>query len=345
LGLVLPAHRSRSESIAWSEMARAVCTVPETLEEVTELAKSILHRKRDFWIVVLTARRLESKPAMSPIAVREIVGPNAPIVFLRSSLATHLSTLLPPKTHVFGGAVRVYRPGVTDDPWGHPLLYDPSGEYGDEILDWLGRIFTPSVARPPRLSAEERVLVLDAEVKRLAQARARDLDVVRGRYEAHVLGGGRSEPARRRWNRFCGLGSARRELGGELRRLISAHWHYMPRDERAAHPLRDYRFTRQFLTDVRSRVGKVPLDRVAWVCAFVACGFDVSRVGLAAGPLRPVPDAPQLTRADGARAWWCDLRRSPSRHNPRVVYWCATEGSTELVALGYPTHDAIGQRV
>ncbi|MGO9763271.1 MAG: hypothetical protein ACLP1Q_18615, partial [Solirubrobacteraceae bacterium] len=130
--------------------------MPETLEDVEQLAKSIMHRKRDFWIVVLTARRLESAPSLPPMSVREIIGPDVPLVFLKSLLATHLASLLPPKTHVYGGALRVYRPGVTEDPWGHPLLYDPSGEYGEEILDWLGRIFTPSVARPPKLSPEQR---------------------------------------------------------------------------------------------------------------------------------------------------------------------------------------------
>ena len=318
-------------------MARAACTVPETLEEVAELAKSILQRKRDFWIVVLTARRLESMPAVSPIAAREIVGPNVPLVFLRSSLATHLSTLLPPKTHVYGGAVRVYRPGVTDDPWGHPLLYDPSGDYGGDILDWLGRIFTASAARPPTLSAEERILVLEGEVKRLAQARARELDVVRGRYEARVLGDGSSDPVGRRWyHNLPGFGAARRELSQEMQRLIAAHWRYMPRHERVAHPMRHYTLTAQFLADVRSRVGRVPLDRIAWVCAIVVSGFDVGRVGLAAGPMRLVSDGPQLMRRDAATAWWCDLRRSPSTNNPRIMYWCATDGSREFVALGYP---------
>jgi hypothetical protein len=318
-------------------MARAGCTVPETLGEVSELAGSILDRGRDFWIVVLTARRLELTPAVSPASVRAIVGPGVPVVFLRSSLATYLSTLLPPRTHVFGGAVRVYRPGVVDDPWGHPLLYDPSGEYGDEVLEWLGRIFTASVAGPPRLSAEERVLVLEGELRRLAQARARELKILRGRYEARVLGDGGRVPAQRGWfRRFSNWGTGRGGLGEEMRLLIAAQWGCLPRHERVAHPLLDYALTAQFLTDVRSRVAKVSLDRVAWVCALVVCGFDVSRVGLARGPLRVARDARALPRAAGWTGWWCDLRRAPSTHNPRVVYWCAADGARELVAIGYP---------
>jgi hypothetical protein len=327
--------RSRNEPIDWSGLARAECTAPETREDVEQLAQSILHRKRDFWIVVLTARRSGVMPAVPAMVVREIVGSNTPIVFLTNSLATHLATLLPSKMHVYGGAVRVYRPGVTEDPWGHPLLYDPSGEYGEEILDWLGRIFTPKVAKPPKLSSEERILVLEHEIKRIAKARVRELDVVRARYEAWVLAEGGHESSGHR-PRFRGRS---RDPGGqlpkEMRRLIAAQWDHMPHRERAEHPLSDYTMTSQFIADIRSRVGRVPIDRVAWVCSLVICRFDVRTVGLAAGPLRPSPNSPQLIRKDGAKAGWCNLRRSPPDRCPRVVYWSCDDGKIELVALGY----------
>jgi hypothetical protein len=329
---MVPVYRGRSRHglIDWSELARADCVVPETLADVEQLAKSILNRRRDFWIVVLTARRLEAMPSVSAVVVREIVGASLPVIFLRSSLATYLSTLLPSRTQVYGGALRVYRPGVSDDPWGHPLLYDPSGEYGEEILDWLGRIFTPSVARPPRLSPEERVLVLEHELKLASRAR----HVVRGRYEAWVLGEQARESGRHRPRRLRRPGG---KLRDELRRLIAAQWDQLPRRERSEHPLRDYTMSTGFLKDVRGRVGRVPIDRLAWVCALVVCGFDVSRVGLAAGPLRQFPEAPELVREDGAKAWWCDLRRSSPTHNPRLLYWSCPDGRAELVALGYPT--------
>jgi hypothetical protein len=331
-------RRSRDEPIDWSELARADCTVPETLVDVEQLVTSILHRKRDFWIVVLTARRLETMPALAPMVVREIVGPNVPIIFLKSLLATHLSTLLPPKTQVYGGALRVYRPGVSDDPWGHPLLYDPSGEYGEEILDWLGRIFTPSVTRPPNLSPEERVLVLEREVERVTQAREREVGVLRARYEARVLGEPSGEKTVGRRRRLLWRPERRGlQLSEEMRRLIAAQWaSYLPVREQALYPLRDYRMTPRFLSDVRSRVGGVPVDRVAWVCSLVICRLDVSLAGLACGPLRRSPDASQLTGKDGEKAWWCNLRRSPAARSPRVVYWTYPDGTIELRGLGYP---------
>ena len=334
-------RRSRNEPIKWSELARADCTVPETLEDIERLARSIMHRKRDFWIVVLTSRRLESVPSVPPMIVREIVGPNVPLVFLKSLLATHLASLLPPRTHVYGGALRVYRPGVTEDPWGHPLLYDPSGEYREEILDWLGRIFTPSVARPPKLSPEQRVSVLEYELGRLTKARARELGVLRARYEAWVLDERNGQDSADRRPRLWRSKPAGRQLAAEMRQLIAAQWAgYLPRREQRRHPLRDYKMAPRFLNDVRNRVGRVPIDRLAWVCSLVICRFDVKLAGLAAGPLRPSPDAAQLTREDGAKGWWCDLARSPSAHSPRVVYWCYADGTTELVAVGYPNDAA-----
>lgn len=332
-------RRSRNEPIDWSHLARVECATPQTREDVDELAKSILCRERDFWIVALTARRLEAMPSVAPAAVREIVGPNVPIVFLKSLLATYLSTLLPAKTHVYGGALRVYRPGVTDDPYGHPLLYDPSGEYGEEILEWLGRIFTPTVPRAPVLSPQQRVLVLERELERVTQARIRELAVLRARYEASILGE-EDRPSRRRHARLRSLGSGGREpeLREEMRRLIDAHWKHLPRRERLEHPLREYTMTPQFLADLRSRVGRVPLDRVAWVCSLVICGFDVGRLGFASGPLPVSGEGSQRTRTDGSNARWCDLRRSSCTPNPRLVYRCCGEGRKELAALGYPPH-------
>jgi hypothetical protein len=323
-------QRSRSDPIDWSEIAQADCTVPETPQDVEQLAKSILHRKRDFWIVVLTARRLETMPAVSPMVVREIVGPTVPVIFLRSLLATHLATLLPPKLLVYGGALRVYRPEVTEDPFGHPLLYDPTGEYGEEIVDWLGRIFTPSVTRPPKLTAEERVVVLEEELDRANRMREREVGPLRARYERLVLG---AEPGRGSapWRR------SGRQLGEELRGLIEAQWaSWVPESERRTHPLRQYTVTGRFLEDVRGRVGDSTIDQVAWVCALVLCRFDTRRLGLGAGPLRPSPDGAQLTREDGARAWWCNLRRGAKRTGPRIVYWAFDDGTAELLAVGFP---------
>jgi hypothetical protein len=219
---------------------------------------------------------------------------------------------------------------------GHPLLYDPSDEYGEEILDWLGRIFTPSVARPPKLSPEDRVLVLEREVERITQARAREVGVLRARYEASLFDEGGHEAAGHRLRLPGRSPRPGGQLEQEMRRLIEAQWGHLPARERARHPLRDYGMTSRFLKDARSRVSGAPIDRVAWVCSLVICRLGVRNVGLAAGALRACPDAPQLKRRDGAKGWWCSLHRSPSADRGRLVYWSLPDGTIELRGLGYP---------
>jgi hypothetical protein len=305
----------------------------------------IVHRKRDYWIVVLTARSGESVPSVSPIVVREMVGPNVPVYFLKRKFAVYLGGLLPPGMHVQGGAIRVYRLNVRGDQWDHPLLRDPSGEYGQDILEELGAIFTPRAAGLPELSPEQRVLVLEHELKRAGQAHARELGVLRARYEACVLGTRGEEASPSRWLRRENKRLGRR-VEHEMRLLIEAQWaSFLPRDARRRYPLRSYRMASRFLSDVAEGVGKVSMDRVAWVCSLVIARFEPTRLGFESGPLKPSPKTPQLTREDGASAWWCDLRRqsTPGRA-PRVIYWSHPEGVVELIGLGYPKDEAIEQR-
>jgi len=324
-------NRSRDEPIDWAELARADVAVPETTEDVERLAREIGHHKRDFWIVVITARRTQVTPSVSPTAVREIVGPKVPIIHLRSLLATHLQTLLPKKLQVYGGALRVYRPGVYDDPFANPLLYDPTGEYGEEILDWLGRIFTPTRARPPHLSPEQQILVLEHDLEQTKRTRKRETKILRRRYAQALLALDRSSrrppfPWRRR---------PAPRIEAELRTLIEEQWaSYLPTDDRKKHPLRGYTVTSRFLADVQRGVGDVPLDEIARVCALVLCRLDVRATGLATGALRPAPGKPQLTRGEGSKAWWCRLTRDGQDRAPCLVWWRNADGTAELVACG-----------
>ena len=270
--------------------------------------------------------------------MREIVGSNVPLYFLGRRLAIHLSSLLPPGLDVQGGAIRVYRLGARSDPWAHPRLRDRSGEYGQDVLDKLGEIFTPKVALMPELSPDQRLVVLGHELKRVGQEHARELGALRSRYEARVLDVLRDERSSGRWpGRRWTRNRRRRDLESEMRLLIAAQWaSFLPSYARGRYQLHGYTMTPEFLDDIARRVGKVPLDRVALVCSLVACGFESRRAGFKAGPLRPTPDASQLTREDGGSAWWCNLhRRSHPVHGARVIYWVGPQGACEFVALGY----------
>jgi hypothetical protein len=160
--------------------------------------------------------------------------------------------------------------------------------------------------------------------------REREVGPLRARYERLVLG---AQPGRGSvpWRRL-GL-----QLSWELRGLIEAQWaSWVPASERRTHPLRQYTMAARFLEDVRGRVGGSTIDQIAWVCALVLCRFDMRRLGLGASPLRRSPDGPQLTREDGARAWWCNLRRGATATGARVVYWAFDDGTVELLAIGFP---------
>jgi hypothetical protein len=322
--------RSRDEPIDWAELARADVAVPETTEDVERLAREIGHHKRAFWIVVITARRNQVTPSVSPTAVREIVGPGIPVVHLKSLLATHLQTLLPERLQVYGGALRVYRPGVYANPFANPLLFDPTGEYGEEILNWLGRIFTPTRARPPELSPEQQVLALEHDLEQTRHARRRETKILRRRYARALL-------APSRTSRRPSFSWRRRtpRIEAEVRTLIEEQWaSYLPTDDRKEHPLRDYTLAPRFLADVQLGVGNVALDEIAWVCALVLCRLDVRAVGLATGALRAGPRKPQLTRGAGSKAWWGTLTREGPDRAPCLVWWRNPDGTAELVACG-----------
>ncbi len=233
---------------------------------------------------------------------------------------------------MYGGALRVYRPGVHDDPFANPLLYDPTGEYGEDVLDWLGRIFTPTRARPPRLSPEEQVLVLEHDLAKARSARRRETKILRRRYAQALLAGDRSGgPRLIPWRR---RGAATR-IESELRALIEEQWaSFLPTHDQKGHPLPGYTLTGRFLSDVQQGIGDVPFDEIARVCALVLCRFDVRATGHSIGALCPAADQPQLTRSDGAKAWWCSLTRHGPSRSPCLVWWRNPDGTAELVACG-----------
>jgi hypothetical protein len=90
------------------------------------------------------------------------------------------------------------------------------------------------------------------------------------------------------------------------------------------------------------------VERLAWVCAMIACG-RASRLhsikalprGVDCGEAHPDglceprctgADGPQLIRADGALAWRCNLERD-AVDGPQLHYWVHPSGSIEFEAV------------
>lgn len=131
--------------------------VAATEDQGAQLAAEILDPGRTEPIVCLSTRAGEDRPAFDHHRVRKQVGRDAIVRAVRTGPASrHLSALLPPQLGVFGGAARIWWPGVDDDadPRDHPLILDRMGRYGPRALEVLGERFnegppTGPSKRPP----------------------------------------------------------------------------------------------------------------------------------------------------------------------------------------------------
>lgn len=95
-----------------------------------ELAGFVLDPQREVPIVAVTTRAGRSTPELDIAELAAELGDSAELCVIRTGEATwELAARLPPKLEVFGGAIRLWRPGVTpnSDPCHHPLflVYGP----------------------------------------------------------------------------------------------------------------------------------------------------------------------------------------------------------------------------
>ncbi|MDX8153519.1 hypothetical protein SK069_18110 [Patulibacter brassicae] len=120
------------------------------------LAEEVLDPDRDAVLVCLSTRPGEDRPAFDVRRVREALGRNVALRAIRTGPASRaLSAALPPQLGVFGGAARIWWPGVDEraDPRAHPLILDRAGRYGPRALEVLaGRLADgpPATVRPLR---------------------------------------------------------------------------------------------------------------------------------------------------------------------------------------------------
>jgi hypothetical protein len=326
------------------------CLISVTSErQVRLLADQVLDGARDYPMVCLTARPGEHAPALSGERVRGIVGPGIPVYFIAAHrLTRRLGGLLPERLDVFGGAARVWWPGVTrdSDPEEHLLVYDARGIYGEECYERLADEFR--VVERPELTIQQR-LVLAERARESAQRSRREAE--RRLYALRRVPAGQerdiapAEDARERI-RECEPRHSRRlsvragrELDFEQRLhvMLVGEWvSALTVSDRREFPLGRYVFARGFAGMVESRRVGVAVERVAWVCAMVACG-RASGAGCEVHPLRTGsgPTMAQLRRSDGARAWRCSLKMTSG--GPRLHYWMTPDGIVEFASVA--AHD------
>lgn len=317
------------------------------LDGVRALAERVLDLGRREATVLLTTRPAQTVPALDPDDVRSIVGLDVEIYVVPSGpLTRELERLLPPKLHAFGGAARIWWPGVgpASDPHDHPLVHDPYQVYGSKSLDDFKRAFQRGAPDQPARVDDPRISVLehDRATARAAVERLRRALISVEAERDRALERAASSERRLRDARRAARVAARRgsdtvtpaDPEASFHELVVRAWiGALSPDDQQSHPLRGYRLGEAFQRSVDA-LGEIDAARVAWVCAMVACRRAGELDGLAAHPLRTGPGGndPQRVRADGARAMRCALKRfKPSA--PRLHWWELPDGTVAFASV------------
>jgi hypothetical protein len=344
--------------------------VVESHADVAELAGVVLDRAREDLVVVLTSRAGEHQPSLDMEDVRAIVGPRALIYFLPTGpLSFDLADRVPDRRGPYNGSLRVWLPDVSpeSDRRGHPQVFDATGEYGPRSLRQLAyglREAHTARGTEPHLDpvlahrSLEIIRVLDeaAITKRgyeeqLTRAREeRDEAAQRARDEADEAvkraRKDRDEALKRERLAERRVRKAERDRGvsqvsgedpeGALRVLILQRWlETLSDEERTQHPLGGYALAPEF---VRSAEGLIDLvrDRLAFVCAMIACNRVGDLAALAQSPLSHNSKAhhDHDSLKDSESAWQCSLTRPDSQTPPAVRYLQHADGTISFTGMG-----------
>jgi hypothetical protein len=292
--------------------------------------------------VVALAQSLEAEePVLASGDVRAIVGADARIYYLPAEhLLQSLQSILGRSLALPRGAARIWWPGLgsRSDPSDHPLVLELDGQPQAHTLAELARQFDLS---RPRVRREIKLI---EDTRRLAEhERAQALELLEATEERlRDTQVERHEEATRADAAEMRAKSAARELSAlsceeRMHVLISREWlGALTASERRTHPLGAYVLTPELIATTECQPA-LPEDRLAWVCAMVACGLAPGLSEIAPGPLLSAPLASQLERADGAKAWRCRLEQGAAGtpHPAHLHYWMRADGTVEFAGVDY----------
>lgn len=318
-------------------------------EAVVALAQRILDLDRTRPVIALTSRPRDNHPALDPAAIRAIVGTQADVFFLRTGRLTFvLKERLPEGMDVYGGAARLWWPGVSGESslFDHPLIHESAAVYGSQALRtfesaWkrgrpstrVGADVDPVAELRDRERDEART-----EIERLRRENAELEQRVSHERSLRRAAQRREREARRHSDEPVRVTEAEDELEPELafhQDVLEAWYEHLTPSDRREHPLGPYLLGGRFL-DSADQLQTVPRHRLAWVCAMVAAGRAPEVSSLELHPLRTGRGGndPQRVRArDGATAWRCALKTS-SPSAPRLHYWSLPSGAIEFAKVG-----------
>ncbi len=326
-------------------------------KDLRRLTSDLRRVDRDYPIVVLTFGEGEKEPGFSLSAIRSALNPRVPIYLLGTfDLCRRLAQALGPRLAVDSGNARIFWPGVSrdSDPADHPLVAvgaSSDRDPADRLISAL-ELSRPNVKghvalTQQRLQTTEHQLA--ENVRQLRRSRA-ESDAVLARAEAAEASLATAEQQLVAL-KLAGLDEVELEMvasmdsDARMHRLISREWiTALQAADRREYPLGGYILGSQFIASVEDRRIVTLLARVAFACAMVACGRAGELSGLEShswreGKMSGSGEDPQAVRADGGKAWMCNLGHG--RGAPRLIYWVLPDGQTEFEAVR--NHDAIGR--
>lgn len=316
---------------------------------VEALARLILDPAREVPVVALTSRRREREPAIDPDEVLAIVGPGMVVHYVPDGPFTRrLEELLPRRMHVFGGAARIWWPGVgaDADPRAHPLVQDRYGVYGSQAVRELREHWAQGPPAAERTVDDAELVLVREERDHLRERSERLAAEVRTLMEQLAETRRRAEDAERRAREAAraerqepGHEEPQPDADADFRLQVLREWLSIHRGgERDERPLARYRLGPEFLTTAGGLSAEVR-PRIPWVCALVLSGRAHELGGLEVHRLRTATggDAPQRTRRrDGAKAWRAAVKQS-TPGAPRIHWWALPDGTVELASADH--HD------
>jgi hypothetical protein len=184
-GMALRAHTGGHQATREGEAAvpRVRCDDPgdvitvSTGGQLRAMCAEILSSDRMYPVVGLTCQPGTRNAALPVERVREIIGPRIPIYVVEPHRARAFKSLLPERHGVFGGAARVWWPGVDQhsNPAFHPLIFDHTGVYGGDALRHLTKEFEVRSPRPVDLNPTQQAL-LQERLRARVEHRCRGLE-------------------------------------------------------------------------------------------------------------------------------------------------------------------------
>jgi hypothetical protein len=144
--------------------------------QLRAMCAEILREDREHPLVGLTCRAGARNAALPVDRVLGLVGPGIPVYVIEPAQARASKALLPDRHSVYGGAARVWWPGVGEDsdPF-HPVIFDPTGVYGEDALERLAKEFRVKSPQPVGLTPQQQA-VLQERLRIRAESRCRELE-------------------------------------------------------------------------------------------------------------------------------------------------------------------------